>query len=533
MATNPIRVEAPTLAPHLVLDAPVRRVTLLEDRAQVTRAGTLRLTPGSHRVKVVSVSPVIADRSVVARAPDGVRVDETRVVRQWRIGAAEKPADAAQLAEEMAKLGSEIRYRNLLLSVAVERLGSLDEASDLLVEGIARELPFAKQFDSSWETDLAALQKQARESDAAVRAARVELREMLSRLEAMRLRLASTGRVDHVFACDLEIELTVEGGGEHELTVDYMVPCALWRPIHRATLGGGPGNVRFECEGAVWQRTGEDWVDVDLSFSTARSTQRSEPPVMSDDWIRVEKKQERKTVVGVREEEIETTGEDQKPATGAGSGGGSPDLPGVDDGGETRRLGASRKATIPSDGRLYRVPIFAFDAPAEVDRIARPERSPLVHLRSRQANASKQPLLAGPLELLRESGYVGRGQIEFVAPGEKFAIGWGGEDSLRVKRERRTHRETGKLTGKQTITHTVELFLSNLAETAAAFRLEERIPVSEIEKVSVAIDEKETSPKAAADEQGIVGWSISLPPKGTQKVTLVYVLVASSDVQGL
>lgn len=531
MATNPIRVEAPTAAPHLVLDAPIRRVTLLEDRAQVSRAGVLKLIAGSHRVKVVNVSPVIADRSVVARSPKGIRVDETRVVRQWRIGSVEKPADAAKLAEEMAKLQSEIGYRNLLLQIAVEKLVSVDEAADLLVEGINRDLPFAKQYEERWESDVALLQKQARESENGLRAARLDLREQISKLEAMRVRLAATGRIDHVLATELEVEVTVEGGGEHELSIDYMVPCALWRPIHRATLG--KADMRFECEGAVWQRTGEDWVDVDLSFSTARSTQRSEPPVMSDDWIRVQKKQEKKTIVGVREQEIETTGEDQKPSAGSSGGGGNPDLPGVDDGGETRRLGAARKATIPSDGRLYRIPIFAFDSPAEIDRIARPERSPLVHLRSKQVNASKQPLLAGPLELLRDSGYVGRSEIEYVAAGEKFAIGWGGEDSLRVKRERRTHRETAKLTGKQTITHTVDLFLSNLGETAAQFRLEERIPVSEIEKVSVTVDEKETKPRAAADDQGIVGWLINLPPKGTQKVTLVYVLVASSDVQGL
>ena len=532
MATNPVRIEPSpndVKAPRLVLDAPVRRVTLLEDRAQVSRAGTTRLAPGSHRLEVPNVSAVIADRSVVARAPKGVRVDETRVVRQWRIGSAEKPADAKQLSEEMAKLGSEIRFRTMLLSLSQEQLGSVDEAADLLIEGIGRELPFAKQFEPQWEQELAALQKQARESEAGLRAAKLELRELVSKLEAMRVRLAATGRIDHVFASDLQLEVTVETGGDHELTIDYMVPCALWRPIHRATLLDK--EMRFECEGAVWQRTGEDWVDVDLSFSTARSTQRSEPPVMSDDWIHVQKKQEKKTFVGVREQEIETTGEDQKPS--GGSGGGSSDLPGVDDGGETRRLGAARKATIPSDGRLYRVPIFFFETPAEVDRIARPERSALVHLRSRQVNASKQPLLAGPLELLRQSGYVGRSEVEFVAPGEKFAIGWGGEESLRVKREHRTHRETAKLTGKQTITHTVDLFLSNLAETPATYRLEERIPVSEIEKVSIKIDEKETSPKAAADDQGIVGWTINLPPKGTQKVTLVYEIVATSDVQGL
>lgn len=530
MATNPIRTETPAPAPHVLLDAPVRRVTLLEDRAQVGREGRVRLPAGSHRLKVANVAPVIADRSVVARGGTGVRVDETRVTRRWRIGAAEKPADAAQLEEEAAKLVSEIRFRQMLLQLAGEKLSSFDEAAQLLVEGIAREMPFAKQLEARWESELAALFERGREADTAVRAAKIEMRELRSKLDALRVRAAATGRVDHVLLTELELEVTVEGAGEHDVTIDYMVPCALWRPIHRATLASKQASLRFECEGAVWQRTGEDWVDVDLSFSTARSTQRSEPPVMSDDRLRVQKKQEKKVVVGVREQEIATTGEDQDES---GGGGGGTDLPGVDDGGETRRLGGARKATIPSDGRLYRVPIFSFEAPAQIDRIARPERSPLVHLRSRQPNASKQPLLAGPLELLRDSGYVGRSKVEFVAAGETFAIGWGGEDSIRVKRERHTHRETAKLTGKQTITHTVELFLSNLAETAASFRLEERIPVSEIEKVTVTIDEKETSPKAAADDQGIVGWNIALAPKGTQKVRLVYVLVASSDVQGL
>ena len=530
MATNPIRREEIAAAPHVLLDAPVRRVTLLEDRAQVGREGRLRLAAGSHRLKVTSIAPVIADRSVVARGGNGVRVDETRVTRRWLIGAAEKPADAARLEEESATLLSEIRFRQLLLQLAGEKQTSYDEAAQLLVEGIAREMPFAKEFETRWQTELAALFDRGREAEAAVRTAKLEMRELRSRLDALRLRAVATGRLDHVLLTELEIEVTVETAAEHAITVDYMVPCALWRPIHRATLASEAGTVRFECEGAVWQRTGEDWIDVDLSFSTARSTQRSEPPVMSDDWLRVQKKQEKKVVVGVREQEIATTGEDQ---SGAGAGGGSTDLPGVDDGGETRKLGAARKATIPSDGRLHRVPIFSFETPAEVDRIARPERSPLVHLRSRQPNASKQPLLAGPLELLRDSGFVGRSKVEFVAPGETFAIGWGGEDSLRIKRDRHTHRETAKLTGKQTITHTVELYLSNLADIAAAFRLEERIPVSEIEKVTVTIDEKETSPKAAADEQGIVGWNIALPPKGTQKIRLVYVLVASSDVQGL
>ncbi len=528
MATNPLPSDAATPGPQLVLDAPVRKVTLLEDRAQVAREGKIQLPAGSHRVRITPVSPVIADRSVVARGLAGLRVDEARVIRRWRIGAEERPAGAADLVAEHAKLSSTVRLEQEQMDVLERRRQMVEEAANLLIEGINRELPFAKTFVPQWSLDLEAFLDALRGLDSSVLESSLALRELYSKLQALDIRIRTTGRVDHVLQTELEIELTVEKAGEHTIAIEYMVPCALWRPIHRATLSKtkeGASAVRFECEGAVWQATGEDWKDVDLFFSTARSTQRAEPPVLSDDRLRVQKKPDKKVDVAVREEVIASTGEGKGRETG--------ELPGVDDGGETRLLGASIRATIPADGRLYRVPIFGFDGPADVDRISRPEKGPHVHLRSRQPNGAKHPILAGPVELLRDSGYVGRGTVEFVAPGERFAIGWGPEDALRVKRTVQERRDTTRLTGKQTVIRTVELYLSNLDDVPATFRLEERVPVSEIENVSIQVEEKETIPPARPDDQGIVGWNVALTPHGTQKIKLVYRITASSDVRGL
>lgn len=517
---------APTPRPHLVLDAPVARVTLLEDRAQVTREGKVKLEAGSHRLKVVGVSPVIADRSVVARGPEGVRVDEAKVVRVWRIGAAEKPDDAAKLETERERTQAERDREEQLVSLLEQRRNLVTQATTLLIDGINRELPYSKSFNPQWALDVEAFFDALRALDPAVQDGHIGLREIDAKIATLDLRLSEFGRVDHVLGCDVEIEVTVEKADEHALTVDYMVPCALWRPIHRATLG--EKSVAFECEGAVWQSTGEDWRDVALSFSTARSTQRSEPPVLSDDRLRVQKRVDRKVDIAIRETAIQTTGEDQ------GEGGeATPDLPGVDDGGETRLLGASSKATILADGRMVRVPIFTFEAPAEIDRIARPERGQMVHLRSRQDNTAKFPVLAGPIDLLRGSGYVGRSQVLFIAPGERFAIGWGPDDALRVNRTVTEKRDTTKLTGKVIVTRTLELHLSNLDDVPATFTVEERIPVSEIEQVQIEIDAKETKPAAMPDAQGIVSWKVDLPAHGTKELRLVYRVTASSDVRGI
>lgn len=505
-----------------VLEAPVRRVTLLEDRAQVRRAASADLPAGEWRIVVPGVSPVLADRTVLCRAR-GAAVLESRVVRRLRIGRQEATPDQALLLAERERLQAAslpVRTRIAALERHRDRLGG---ALELLVEGINRELPWAAQLEARWEQDLERLLRERREVLAELRARTAELMDLDS--QARTAVLHEQRDLGAPLETRLEVELRVSQAGQVDLELDYMVPCAMWRPVHRAALQGG--RVRLECEGAVWQATGEDWEEVELLFSTARPTRRSEPPSLRDDELRLQRRQDKSVQVQVREEAIHSVGEGQAEAQRRD------ELPGVDDGGETRTLGAPARATIRATGRLHRVPIFVSEGPAEVDRIARPERSPLVHLRSRQVNEGPQPILAGPLELLRESGYVGLGEVGFVGPGERYVLGWGGDDGLRVQREVEEEREVARLTGKQTITRTVTLQVSNLEPLPSAFTLEERVLVSEVEQVKVTVDAARTKPPAQPDAQGIVSWQVKVPARGTAKVVLVYQIVASSAVQGL
>jgi uncharacterized protein (TIGR02231 family) len=504
------------------VQAPVRRVTLFEDRAQVVREGSVALPKGTHRLTVDGVAPVLADRTLVARAP-ALRVNEARVRRAFRIGASERPEVAAALQKELQRLTAALERRRSLHAALQARRALTDTAADLLVDSVQRELPFAEAFDERWPRDLDAVTSLIRTLDEEIDLSKRDLDDLVSKRAVAELRLAEQSRPDHVLTTAIELSVTAEASGTYAFSLQYLVPCALWRPIHRARLV--QDSVRFECEAALWQATGEDWSDVELCVSTARPRQRSEPPVLRDDVLQVARRASREVEVAMRDQDIATTGE------GLGAGG-APELPGVDDGGEVRLLGAPAKATVASDGRLRRVPLFGFDAPAEVDRVARPERSPRVYLRSRQTNAAPHPILAGPVELLRESGIVGRTSVGFVAPGEVFALSFGADDALRVRRDVSERRDTGRVTGKLTISRTVELYLSNLEDRPASFLLEERIPVSEIEAVRVRLG-AETEPSATADAQGIVAWKVSLPSRGVQKVRFEYEVTASSDVQGL
>jgi len=233
-------------------------------------------------------------------------------------------------------------------------------------------------------------------------------------------------------------------------------------------------------------------------------------------------------VVESRDQHIDTAG------LGAAAPARAAELPGIDDGGERVALRTPARATIPSDGRPWRIRLTSFTSDAELELVAFPELTPCVLVRATLVNRGQAPLLAGPVDLIRDSGLVGRTSILFIAPDERFAVGFGPDPDLRIRREEESSDEKGRaLSSWLTRVHTVDLRLSNLGGAARRVLVTERVPVSEIEKVKIAVDAERTLPAARPDPDGLVTWTVELPPRGHQDVTLVYELRKHEDVVGI
>jgi uncharacterized protein (TIGR02231 family) len=287
----------------------------------------------------------------------------------------------------------------------------------------------------------------------------------------------------------------------------------------------------------VWQSTGEDWREVRLRFSTERPSLGTSPPELHDDLLRVQPKGA--LVVTAREQEIATTSEGAARSVAV-------ELPGVDDGGVTRILAAPMAATVPSDGRPYRVRISAFTAKAEAALVAMPEKAAAAILRTRQENAQKEPLLAGPVDLVRDGGLCGRTSILYIAPGERFLLGWGPEPTVRVHRAHREKREeSGMLGSWSSTTHRVAVRLSNLGGAARKVLVTERIPVAEVVEVEVKLgapdawkledddgERRDKTPlvveRTVDATDGLVTWQVELPPRSHRAIALEY-LVRTHD----
>ena len=511
-----------------VLEAPVTQVTLLEDRAQVRRVGSVKLAAGQHLVVVKDVAPVLQDLSLRAEAAGAVKVSDVRARRAMKVAPSEKPEVLGKLEVEIEALTEKWRR----VGEDRELVDRRRQRLELVLQRGFTELPEDVSWgqpQTQWKDTLEGLFETLR----ALRTRSVELGVQLRDLVDERNRLVAQrqafDRPDARFVTWLEADVLVPAGGSVELTFEYTVPNALWRPLHSARLADG--TLHFESKACVWQNTGEDWNDVRLVFSTARASLGIEPPLLSDDLLTAQKKQE-KLVVQARQVAI------QKAKVGGASGGGAAaprtvELPGVDDGGEIRTLEAKGRCTVPSDGRPNTVPLFDFKATPKRTLVGWPELELRVFLTATQKNEGKQPILAGPVELLLQNGFVGWTKVLFVAPGEEFRLSFGPDASVRLSRAQKDKQVEATTTDWKTQSKTVTLYISSLGDEPKTVELVERMPVSELEQVKVALAPKRTAPKPKVDDDGFATWVVELPARGQSQVSFGYDLSTAPGVQGL
>ncbi|WP_221349579.1 DUF4139 domain-containing protein [Streptomyces beigongshangae] len=510
---------------------PVTAVTCLEDRAHVERTAVLDLEAGVQRLRLGPVSALAVDRSLHAEPADGrsATVLDARIVRTWTPrGPLPSPDDDSALRrrvhlleEEQLTLG---RARDRL-HTRLDLLGRL--AADLLRE-IGESAGSGTVDGPRWTGELDRVDAERDTYGEQLRSAESRSAELAAELDETRraLWLAGTEPAELVG----HVELTVEAAtaGPVGLRVSHLLPCALWRPAYRAVLDGG--SLTLETDAMVWQRTGEDWSDVRLTFSTARSALATDPPHLDEDRLTLRDRSaaERRTVdVEVREEEIGDLG----PAPVLG-------LPGVDDDGETRVFRSPAPVSVPGDGRAHRVPLSSFTTAAADEYACAPELSPLVTRVARFDNRSGHALLAGPVDLVRGSGFIGRGTLPFTAPGAPAELAFGSSDDCRVVRHTEESRTSAGMDRRTVVTRTVRLHLSRFSAPgehgARVVVLRERVPVSEVSAVEVRLRTEACSPVPdAVDGEGIVRWDVPLPPGGRRTVTLVYEMSAGSKVTGI
>jgi len=282
----------------------------------------------------------------------------------------------------------------------------------------------------------------------------------------------------------------------------------------------------------VSQSSGEDWSDVALTLSTARPGGQAEAPVLPPLILRIARPQpvgQARMRGAPSEADAEVAAAPMmEPALGAG-------MP---------KQASERLATLETRGFdiVYRIPghvTVSGDGTAKTLKVASqsidpelvvravPALDPTAYLTVRFANDGSGPILPGPVQLFRDGVFVGRSTVRFIAPKEEAVFGFGADPAVVVERVtlERSEGERGVLSTDKVDQRRFKITVTNRHERPMTVEIEDRLPQSENEKITVQpVETTEPSARDPQGRRGVLVWKEVYAANESREILIGYVV---------
>ncbi len=515
------------------VDTHISEVTVYANQAQVTRRGVVQLTGEEHELVITQLPVTLLSESVRASGKGSVAV-RLLGVRTERTYVKEAIAqETSQLTPEIGQVEEQKRYlqdqltllnlqRNFVKSLStqyLERLTSSQISQELNLSQIKELLDFVGQQYSEFSKAIAISEKEQKQLDKQLQSLRQQLQQLC------------VPQPQESFT--IIVTLEPSGAGEFELEVSYVVQQASWVPFYDLRLSATSEKINISYLAEVKQSSGEDWLGVALTLSTAKPGLGTLPPKVNPWYVDVQHQsnagQKAKAMAEanslqprgisvimpypgttplpepVKDTELElalaqmTTAETSQP-------------------GGVVTLGASSSGNIPSDGAPHKTTIFNEDYPSRAEYIAIPRLMSLAHLQTTVTNPlTGVTLLPGKANIFRDNTFIGTTELDKIAPGQEFQLNLGIDEGLKIDRVLVERQVDKKLIGNyRRTTYAYRLVITNYVEYDAQLTLTEQLPVSRNDQIKIRLTR--SNPQIQVGEMGRLEWSLTLPPQSKQEL---------------
>ncbi|WP_377273173.1 DUF4139 domain-containing protein [Peterkaempfera sp. SMS 1(5)a] len=184
------------------------------------------------------------------------------------------------------------------------------------------------------------------------------------------------------------------------------------------------------------------------------------------------------------------------------------------------RFDAAAPADIPSDGTWHTVTVTEIPVGLRTEYVCVPSVEETVYTTLVISNATDQALLAGPVEVTSDDGFLLTAALPTLAPGGTRRVGLGPAEAVRVARRAELHESSAGLrNGTTVLDHRVHVELANRLARPVTIEVRERVPVSPDADVRIEERADWMSPQDGEGPETHTPstrlWRVELPADGT------------------
>lgn len=518
------------------LSTKLEGVTLYASSALVHRVATVA-EDGKWIVEGLPDS--IDETNVRVRLSDGevvgveVRSRERATSANERVEALRKQLLGLQREQKAAEDEASV------LRAMGEHLGALLRAEEAAHKG---EVAQGRVNEAAWTTNYAWLSGKLVENRGALRTLGWSMEERAGRIAELEREIGGLAGELRVPVKDVVVDLVNAAGDT--LHVEYLVGACGWQPSYDLRAAKDLAKVDMTYRARVWQQSGEDWSDVQLSLSTAQPQRGAQGPEPMPVKLGLQEEVQLRGFAvgsGAPAPTSEAMADAEAGAPGGGGGGVSKDKAGrygsrlarkpamatIDSQGLSVRYVLPRRETIQSRPEPTTVLVGEASLAMLAERHVVPSLDTTAWLRGRTKNGSPWTLLPGEANVFLGGDWLGRARLDAVQPGEEFTLHLGADDAIKVERRQAEDLAKGpgffssrnsKVEGWRIVV-TNNGAVSSQPDGSVEVVVREGLPLSTDERVVVEFGRMEPKPSEDArwrkdlEEQGIRTW-ILRPAKG-------------------
>ncbi|MEY3772958.1 MAG: hypothetical protein RL067_972 [Verrucomicrobiota bacterium] len=534
--------------------APITRVTVYADRAEVVRTFKGRLEAGEQTL-------------VFDRLPGATRLDQLRVEGRGEFTLLDIRPETVQTKEianaQVRALQDALKAQDLRQQALNQTEARLTFQKSALDKMLARLTTAGKESANpemdplKWAAFLDFQDKQLAEVDRQVLALQADREAVRAEVDRLNRELAALRGNERRSRLLAKVNLDVRQAGEVEVNLSYLVRGPSWSPSYdmRADTKAKTLDVTYRAE--VRQATGEDWKGVSLRLSTAQPGLQGREPRM-DPWF-LTKAESMVFAGGLTELRQDANGRaregqmfnDIRPMGNRFSTADANDFQAlakqmkameqgraqVQAGGTAATFVIERPSDILADNKPAQVTVMRESFPAYFRHTCVPKLSPFVFLKTKAVNKTDFTFLPGPTAVFLDGAFVAQANLDLVPSGQDFWTYLGVDQGVSVERKELARREESSgVFGKKTL-RTVfdQVFkLKNGKATDIELVLWDQVPASNHEDIKVVFEEpryEKDTDNLKMNESKFLEWRLPLKAGAKQDLPFRFAVERPEDVQ--
>ena len=256
-------------------DAPIQKVTVFKEGAQVEHSKELNLSSGKQLVIFQKLTDYLDPSSIQLKCSQGATILSVRTRKNFddktiaETELSEKNDRKKALEKQERSLRDE--YKVLLLD---EQL--LLKNNSLSSQQQAMKIAELKEASTFFHAKLSEINTRKSQLDS-------EIEAVVRKINTIEQEINTRKGLPVVNYTEIEVELDVEKAGNIDFDFTYITHKASWKPYYDMRSNGVGAPVLLEAKGLVSQNTGIDWKNVKLILSTNDPYDNTQEPKI-DPW---------------------------------------------------------------------------------------------------------------------------------------------------------------------------------------------------------------------------------------------------------